>query len=179
MSFQKFGQKAILHYYRTLCRIQHFNRVINIFEYMHNASQVLLCLPNEKAGCEAVSDYFPSLGKIFPGATVFLLVEENLTAHEIPEIFQILHYNSSGLNFWGSPRDVLDKIKRNRFDVVIDTSRAFNFINTSAAFESQANLRICFNHPQREDLYNFIIRIDEKQSWKKSIKLLFQFLGLN
>ncbi|MBN1996448.1 hypothetical protein JW935_02775 [candidate division KSB1 bacterium] len=178
MSIQKIGQKAILQYYKILCRIQHFNRVLNIFEHIHNASQVLLCLPEEKAGYEAVSAYFDRLEKIFPSARISILVQENIGTDKIPEAFQVLPYNSSTFNIWGLPKTLIENVKRESYEVVIDTSRSFSFVNTVAAFESQANLRICFNHPQREDLYNFIIGLDPKQSWKKSMQLLFRFLGL-
>ncbi|HOX86313.1 MAG TPA: hypothetical protein PKW76_09265 [bacterium] len=167
-----------LHYWRQQ-RQQH-KQNIPICDQLIKATSVLICLPPEKIGVETVMNSVHGLRQIFPNAQIALLNSSKYSlADYIINDFSIIELDESHITKWGS----LDKssqalLFKHPFDIVIDLSKAFHYLNTLVACSSRAKLRIGFGHPKRNDYYNFVIRLRPNQNWKRSLATLYRYLSL-
>ncbi|NOY60947.1 MAG: glycosyltransferase family 9 protein [Calditrichaeota bacterium] len=173
------GQFFALQYFKLFNRYKYKSRIVSIFEHISSASHVCVCLPcNEKDFNESLIS-IEQFRQIFPKAHITLL---NCTDQSISKqkfhAFRLLTYDRQKLTFLGLPsKEIRHDIATSKFDVVIDLSLSFSFVNTALSWLSNAGLRICFNDPKRDNLYNFVVRLVPETKWDKSYQQLLQYLG--
>ncbi len=179
MTLHNIGQFFALLYFRLFNRYKYKSRIISIFEHINSASRVCVCLPCEEKDFQESLISIDQFRQIFPKANITLL---NCTDQRIDEkkfnAFRLITYDRQQLSFLGLPSSkIKHDIAISKFDVIIDLSLTFSFINTALSWFSNAYLRICFNNPKRDNLYNFVVRLDPETKWDKSYQQLLQYLG--
>jgi hypothetical protein len=179
MLLQKLGQSAALKLYKLQSQSPHRQETVDIIAQIKRTAKVLICLPTEKEGFDAALVRLDDFRRIFPSCQLTLLfAQQNSLPAEISNSLRAVCYDQNKLNAFGSiNKDLKNELEANRFDMIIDLEREFKFITTSIAWNSQALLRVCFSHPQRDDFYNFIVRLDPDQSWQNAFKLLLGYLN--
>jgi ADP-heptose:LPS heptosyltransferase len=114
----------------------------------------------------------------FPEAQITVLKNSalQLTGY-LPTTITLIEYDPKQSTIFGPPPRLLSTIQDGHFDIAIDASHSFQLIHTALVIASRAKLRICFDHPKREDLYNFIIRLEPNQKYINSYNILLRYLG--
>ncbi len=176
---KKIGQLSVLTIYKVLSRFGKKPASVSIFDQINKANKVLLCLPDNVNGLQTELLTLDKFNHIFPQANITLLYSSNLAIEEsLLKNYQCVNYNPAEVTSLGQPpKGIKENILRNHFDIAIDLSIAFNYINTALVWESRACLRIGFHHPKRDDLYNFLIRVNPEESRENSYQSLFRYLG--
>jgi len=174
------GQFFALQYFRLFNRYKYKSKIISIFEHINSASRVCVCLPCDDEDFHKSLISIEQFRQIFPKAQITLL---NCTDQRIDpkkfHAFRLLTYDRQQLTFFGFPSsEIRHDIAISKFDVFIDLSLSFSFVNTALSWLSNAGLRICFNNPKRDNLNNFVVRLDPETKWDKSYQQLLQYLGV-
>lgn len=153
---------------------------ISFNEQMPAARSILVCLPEEKIYFDAMIADMDRLQNIFPLAHIILVYHgNNIIPAAYDKRFTLVEWNEQCLNRFGLLRpDFIHKLFASPIDIVIDLSIELNFINLSIAQKSSAPIKICFTHPQREELYNFIFRPKPDQKPSLAIQSLLNYLSL-
>jgi len=177
--FKKIGQLSTLTIYKVLSRFGQRPAPVSIFDQIDKAHKVLLCLPDNVNELHTELLTLEKFNHIFPKASITLLSNSNLEFKKsLLKNYQLMNYNQEEMTSLGQPpKNIKENILKNHFDIAIDLSIAFNYINTSLVWASQACLRIGFNHPKRDDLYNFLIRVNPEETLENSYQSLFRYLG--
>ena len=173
------GQRFIITYYKFLARFGLRPAPVSIFEQISQANHVLLCLPNAVNGSLDQILRVNAFKEIFPKAKITLLYNsDTMTSKGWTKPYQSLQYQKDQLSTLGlPPKSLKADVLKSHFDIAIDLSLSFNFINTSIIWASKASLMIGFNHPLRDELYNFLIRIKSGETQENSYNSLFRYLG--
>jgi hypothetical protein len=152
--------------------------VINICDYLQSATKIVIFSPNEKESFEALINILIRFEKSFPHAEI-TMVKDSLQhlVDPFPPSIKTLEYHPKDISVWGPSRRLLSILHDGKFDVAIDASRSFQIVNTIMLLATKAKLRICFDHPKREDFHNFIIRLESNQSASNSYNILLKYLG--
>ncbi len=179
MLLQNLGQKAALRFYAFQMRSRNRRPTLDMCGYMKQAKKVLVCLPVEKDGFDVAVDCIDEFRQIFSASQITLFVaKENPLPADVTSHFRVLSYDANDFRPFGLlKRGLRNDLRANGFDVVVDLSRDFNFVATSAAWTCEAKLCVCFSHPQRDAFYNFVLRLEPNQNWDKAFKTLFHYLG--
>ncbi len=175
---KEFGQRSVISYYKFISRFGNRPAPVSIFEQIKDANNVLLCLPNDMQKLSGIVS-FDSFRQVFPNAKITLLYNaDTIQNNGFPKGFKRIFYQKAQLSTLGMPPKSLRlDILREKYDIAIDLSLEYNYINTSVIWESKACLRIGFNHPMRDDLYNFLIRVKTGETPENTYNSLFRYLG--
>ena len=176
---KKIGQLSALTIYKILSRFGQRPAPVSIFDQIDQANKVLLCLPDNVNALQTELLTLDKFSHIFPKAQITLLYNSKLAIEKtLLKNYQCINYNPAEVTSMGQPpKNIKENILKNHFDIAIDLSIAFNYINTSLVWASHASLRIGFNHPKRDDLYNFLIRVNPEETLENSYQSLFRYLG--
>ena len=171
-------QKLMVSYYRFMSNIKDRHNTVDIFDQLKKASRVLVCLPKEKEGVEAFCASINKMREIFPSAHIILLVDQiNRELCKFTRDFQIVEYNPNQAGPFGLPDSkTKQELFKNDIDIFIDLNKSFEFMQTALAIQSNARLKICFNQPLRNSLYNVIIRVEKEQSWASNLETVYKCL---
>jgi hypothetical protein len=180
MAISDFGQKIGLTRIHLISKFFRHDEKLNFFEYIDHAAKVLICLPVEEEGFINALSHTNQFSKLFPNARItFLYWDQLVPKDKIRKPFSVITYDFQVMNRLGLPsKEFRRRIYKDHYHVVIDLNLSFNYIQTALVWESKSKIRICFDHPQREELYNFIIRLEPENSWEGSIKSFFKVLGM-
>ena len=177
---RSWGIKASLKLHAIRQQFFQKEEIVPICEHLSGVQSVLICLPTEKEGVEAVMNSVQEFRQIFPKAHITLLNSaENSLQDYIFNDFSLVEYQETSLSRWG----LLEKsfralLFKQPVGIIIDLSKAFHILNTLVVCSSRAKLRIGFNHPERNSFYNFVIRLEPNQDWERSLAILYRYLSL-
>ncbi|HPG40041.1 MAG TPA: hypothetical protein PLP19_09750 [bacterium] len=176
---KKLGQYYALTFYKIFSRFGHRPAAVNIFDQIAKANNILLCLPENLNGSQMELLTLDKFKEIFPNAKISLVYNAASSIDtKLLTKYNVIQYNPLEMSTFGLlPKPVKEIIIKSSFDIAIDLSIAFCFINTSIIWESKACLRIGFNHPLRDELYNFLIRVNPEETRENSYQSLFRYLG--
>lgn len=178
MILKDLGQYATLANIRILNRIRQINGLINYSEQIRNAGNVLICLPGKQDEFKKVFPKIDVFFDIFPRARLSLLMGDQQGDEKKLAAFRVIRYQPDRFNLLGLPsNEITREVTDEHYDITIDTSVSFDFINTFFVWKSRSNLRVGFDHQKRNDFYNFIIRRERSNSPGKALKVLFRYLG--
>ncbi len=175
---KKFGQNLNLQCLRTLLKFKKNNDVLNMFECIRNAKKVLLLYPKEKELTDIIKKDFEKFRQHFKDAEItrVLFNYENTKKKSKNNVF---YYQESDITFLGNlNKKIKTDLLKNNYDIVIDLSLPFNYINTYIAIKINAPLKIGFNHEKRDDFYNFVIRLGQDHSMNNALQVLFRYLNI-
>jgi len=66
----------------------------------------------------------------------------------------------------------------NGFDIVIDFNFGFDLCSTLITSKSQAKVKICFCHPEREPFYNLQIKTPEGKPLDQKIDVMLKYISI-
>ena len=180
MILHSIGQFLALKFYEIGERFKHKPEMVSIFDQIRDASKVCIFAPNNNAELKKASIVLSNLNEIFPHAKGVIFILQDLTFENFDGVnYNIVKIDPQKQTLWGMPDKALKKqIKVEKFDVVLDLSISFSFENTSLAWHCNSPLRVSFNHPKREKLYNFIVRLKEQPDNSNAYKTIGSFLGI-
>ena len=172
------GQNISLASYKLLKKIRPRTNSIGIFSQIKKTSSILFCLPDDAAGIEAFCQQSNLVNRIFPNKTIIFLIEQrNKSSFKMVGDFQMVEYSPEQISMFGIPSSALQQqLFRTPVDMVVDLNLSFHFVSAYTAWRSKAALQVCFNHPRRNDLYNFVVRLAPHQDWHSAFKTLFKYL---
>jgi hypothetical protein len=181
MILHSIGQYFSLRFYELGERFKHKPEMVSIFDHIRDASSVCIFSPNNKAELNAASIILTNLSDIFPNAKGLLFVPQDLNVETYDNAkFEIVKIDRQKGNIWGLPdSNMKDQLIAKDFDVLLDLSISFSFENTSLGWHCNAPLRVSFNHPKREKLYNFIVRLKKDAEIQNAFTTLVSFLGID
>ena len=181
MILHSIGQFFILKYYEFGERFKHKPEMVSIFNHIKDAKKVCIFAPNNINELKGASIILTNLEEIFPHAHGLLFISQNQNIENYSNAkYKIINIDPQKENVWGLPdKNLKWQIKKQDFDVLVDLSISFSFENTSLGWHCNAPLRVGFNNPKREKLYNFIVRLKENTEPQNAFKALLSFLGIN
>jgi ADP-heptose:LPS heptosyltransferase len=152
--------------------------IINICDYLQSAMNIIIFAPEEQEAFDAFTHILTRFKSSFPQAEITVVKNSiQQTVEPFPQSIKTLDFHHKDISVWGPSRRLLNALQNGKFQVAIDASRSFQIFNTIMVLATKAKLRICFDHPKREDLYNFIIRLEPNQSASNSYNILLKYLG--
>lgn len=140
-----------------LSRSQSDFEVINFGEINHRMSTGLILLPANPEDLGIILKKLDDLWRCFPDAS-FTYVIRDTHSGNLPEAVRkhTIEITQDHLNAFGLPtKRFFRSLPKTRFDFLIDLNRDFNLCAAYISSKSDARMRICFGHPQRDPFYNF------------------------
>ncbi|HPN35323.1 MAG TPA: hypothetical protein PK843_12470 [bacterium] len=170
MSFQSIAQN--LGRKRFLRTAHHEPTVVKWPAQMARTQRVLVLLPeNEHEYRRAIQQKnLNSLQALFPHSRLHLIKQKSL-----PPVgtIQCKEWDQADLDYWGLPsKEMKKRLLSESFDIVLDLSLAFAFINLVLAHQAKAPIKIGFADPQREKIHNFIISFSTPPAWDQAFTAL-------
>jgi len=170
-------QDYTLKIYRILDRRFSRKSPIDIFDYLSKAKTVLVCLPIKAKDFSIAQEYFNKLGNAFPNAAfTFLIREEQVLINSTDNPHQVIQLPKQQSFFGFPPAELRKRIKKQKFDVVVDFSVNFDFATTLLCRASKSKLRICLSNPKRDPFFNFLVRTDPRLPLERHFEILIQYL---
>ena len=170
MSFQSIAQNLGRRWF--LRTAHHEPTVVTLPAQIVRTQRVLVLLPeNELEYRRAIQQKnLNSLQALFPHARLQLIKQKSLLpAATIP----CKEWNSTDLDYWGLPsREMRKRLLSESFDIVLDLSLSFAFINLALAHQAKAPIKVGFADPQREKTHNFIISFSTSPAWDQAFEVL-------
>ncbi len=157
-TLNKFLQRLRLYLYRSSKQFKDRDAPFNICDKIQQVKNVLICLPSDAALTPAAISAIKELQETFQKWNITVVAADNLVLTGLRRV-AIIRRTAKDVASFGLPKKIfLQNVLQTKYDLVIDLSLDFNFTNLSVAWKSNADLRIGFYLPEREDLYNFLLR---------------------
>jgi hypothetical protein len=153
---------------------KHKNQIsVNIPAQLLNVRHVLVLMPENEAEYRSTAKELPMLNTLFPKADFVFVKLKSLPPIYTPTGSVAIEWEAADMDYWGLPnRQIKKHIFSRPFDLALDLSLSIGFFNLAIAHHSLASLKICFSHPQREDVFNFIISFPIQPSMERAFNAL-------
>lgn len=145
----------------------HFRRsrdpIIQFTNALSNARRALVLIPESTWEAPYVHAILDSLTQQFPAPSLQVLVRKDLAKY-LPATDKVkaIVYTQEDINKWFLPRrQLLQKVKKSTFDVVLDLNRRFALPSAFLCRETQAPVRVGFAKPYADLFYNLQIQTSE------------------
>lgn len=170
MSFQSIAQNLGRRWF--LRTAHHEPTVVKLPAQLVRTQRVLVLLPeNELEYRRAVQQKnLNALQALFPHARLQLVKQKSLLpVGTVP----CKEWDPTELDYRGLPsRELKKRLLSESFDIVLDLSLSFAFINLALAHQAKAPIKIGFADPQREKTHNFIISFSTSPAWDQAFDVL-------
>ncbi len=172
---RKFAERLYLSYARAHAP----HETLDFSECFAQAVTALIIMPalshQQEAAALRLLDEFQ---EVFSETHFTVLAEQNdatrLTANEN---LQVITFNLEDVAFYGLPKKKLqDTVRTRHFDVVFDLHECFDLVATCLCLVSDAKLRVALQHPKRDSLYHFQVRVAEHHSLELKYDSLLKYL---
>ncbi len=172
---QQFAERLYLSYARA-----HAPReMLDISDCLAQAVTALIIMPTlppaqQPTALRLLADFQAA----FAETHLTVLIEKNAASRLVAqENLQILTFTPEDLTFYGLPRKALQETVRARhFDLVLDLTERFDLVATCLCLVSDAKLRVALQHPKRDSLYHFQVRVAEHHSLEMKYDSLLKYL---
>lgn len=171
---QKFAEKFYLTYARARCK----QEVLDFSDCLVQALTALIITPRLPREQQAALRLLTELPQIFPETHFSVLLEESFAAPiTVKENLQLITYSVDDIAYYGLPRKKLqDAVSGRHFDLVVDLHESFDLVATCLCLVSDAKLRVALQHPKRDFLYNFQVRVADHLSLDLKYDSLIKYL---
>jgi len=134
------------------------NAPFNICDKIQTVRHVLVCIANHPVEAMAGVAAVKELKSTCPEWRISVCADDTVNMSGLHGV-TIFRRSEADLNFYDMPKQpFLQNIFHHKFDLVIDLALEYDFTNLAILWKSEAELRIGFYHPRREDFYNFLLR---------------------
>lgn len=165
-------------YLKYHARIQKPEPLIDIFDQMRQAQQILVCLPESLTDLEIASQHLQEIERCFGDVHFTYVVLDKLGA-KISGNFKKISYKPEHINAFGLlSNQVMKKIKQLKPQVAIDLNRSYSLINAQICYQSGAALRISLEDKNRDPFFNFQIQAGEACQLNQCYGRLTKYLSM-
>lgn len=173
----KLSHPAALKFYKVKSRSSK-NPPLNMFNAVDSAHKILFVMPpdiethDSAQVLNGIQEYFHH------HVIVIVKCVHSALPQSLPGMMKVIEIDEEkDVNFIGLPSKALtNKIALENASVAVDLSRDFVFLNTALVFASKASIRAGFFHPEREGIYNFVLRALSTAPLQQSLESLFAYL---
>lgn len=172
---QQFAERLYLSY----ARAQAPQEMLDISDCLAQAVTALIIMPTlpptqQPAALRLLADFQAA----FTETHLTVLIEKNAAARlAARENLQVLTFALEDITFYGLPNKTLQETVRARhFDLVLDLTERFDLVATCLCLVSDAKLRVALQHPKRDSLYHFQVRVAEHHSLEMKYDSLLKYL---
>ncbi len=176
-SLMKYLQSIQLRLYKASKEYKKRDLPIDMAQILADASSMLICLPQQLNEIEMSSRFIEQIHTNFPKARITVLSENGLASGGAGKSFHSVTFTEDDLSRYQKPRKSFLNQHMTSFDVAIDLSITYSFPNVVFMWQSNARLRIGFYHPDRDALYNFLLRHKENAPPEHSYQALVNYLN--
>lgn len=168
----------------SYAKLNDHGEIIDVCEHLSRIATALVMMPERREHFSPAVDVLGRLREQFPQTTFYLLANEALVKEQAPHLADddrllLIYCNEEHLGFGGLPKDVLQEAIRTRhFDLLIDLNDDFNFTAAYLCRSSNAKLRICLQHPNRDPFYNFQVRAHADESLDHKYQTLMKYISV-
>jgi hypothetical protein len=166
--------------YLTYARYKDSSDVIDVGEYLSKIATALILPPEAPEHFKIAGKLLNDLRQRFTQTQFYLLTPKSLlNMMSLNEQVLIISYDEADVSFHGLPKDTLQEAIRSRhFDMVVDLNVEFNLIATFLCRVSEAKLRICLAHPDRDSFYNFQVRATDDSNIQDKYQSLLKYIAV-
>ncbi len=134
--------------------------IIQFTNAVSRARRVLILLPESTGEAPYVLEVLRFFNQRFLGNSVQVVVRKDLAKYIVQnQNNNIILFDESEINKWFLPRkQLLQKVKKATFDVVVDLNLRFALPSAILCKESQAPIRIGFAKPYADMFYNLQVQ---------------------
>lgn len=180
---KKFATTVAEYYLKLRAKLRPIDSVVDVFNTMEKAKQVLIFLPDKLEDFGTIRLYIPDLKIAFSNSQVTFVMRHNyftLLEKTDRKSIDILAIKPEHISYFGlaSPQ-LQEMVKKFHFNIVIDLNHDFNLISTHLSFVSHAPLRICLSDKRRDLFYNFQVQASENDRLELKYQKLIRYITLN
>jgi ADP-heptose:LPS heptosyltransferase len=174
------AQKFTASVYLAYARFKDQDDVIDVADHLSRITTALILPPEASDDFTTAIRVLDDLRQCFTQTQFYMLTPKALTDMiALDEQVQVISYEPEQISFHGLPRnDLQDAIRSRHFDMVIDLNSDFNLIATFLCRVSEAKLRICLQHPDRDPFYNFQVRATNGDSLENKYQSLLKYISV-
>jgi hypothetical protein len=178
--FKTLAKKITASAYLAFARYRDRADIIDVGEYLSKIATALILPPEHPEAFKAATQLLDDLRQRFTQTQFYLLTPKALVdTLSLNEQVRIISYDPTEIGFHGLPKDTLQQAIRSRhFDMVIDLNLEFNLIATFLCRVSEAKLRICLAHPERDPFYNFQLRVTDGNRVAEKYQSLLKYISV-
>jgi len=177
-SLATFVQSIHLFRIKTSKRYKNQNSPFDIPQRLAQVSKIAICPPDDPSEVETAYKIVPKLQSCFNNCQVTIIIDESCA---LPHIdlsgIKVLTFSAEDLSRYKMPKKQFQqKLSIISCDMVIDLSLPYNFTNAVIAWTVGAQMRVGFYHPNREDMYNFLLRHKAGRAPEEAYQSLINYL---
>jgi len=182
--FKSLARKVTKKLFVSYARISDRNEIIDVCDHLSRIATALVLLPERTEHYSPAVHLFGRLRESFPNTTFYLLTNEAMVKAHAPHLTEderllLIFCNEEHLGFGGLPKESLQEAIRSRhFDLLIDLNEEFNFTAAYLCRSSNAKLRMCLQHPNRDPFYNFQVRAEAHESLDHKYQTLMKYISV-
>lgn len=173
----KYVQSIQLFFFKSSGLFKKRNSPFDISQRLQQVSKIILCFPENPAEVEAATAAARRLKEIFLhwDITIFAAHDRTPSIEDTAD-FAVVTYSATNLSRFNKPKKELWQALNGSYDLAMDLSIPFHFLNTVVVWTLGEKLRIGFYHPEREHLYNFMLRRNVNTTLESSYQSLVNYL---
>jgi hypothetical protein len=173
MSLQSFTRSLGQRWF--LGRARNKQSLFSLHEQLGKTRRALIMLPDEPSEYKHSLQDLAEVESLLANAKLTLVRKKTLPAPAAAS----QTWDESDLSYWGLiNRACKSRLLAADYDLVIDLGLSFSTFNALLAHNSSAPLKVCFAHPQREAIYNVILKISEPPNLHKALTVLKKYIHL-
>jgi len=166
------------HFLRSGKTLPH-DEIIDYGEQLAKSQRILVLMPKDPEEFQSAIASYKALRNSLSLAKFTLVVHE-LHAQQLPAPLKInsILITAKDITPLGLVHKNFFKHFMKAFDLVIDMNFTFELCSTFIASRSDAKVRICFCHPEREPFYNLQFSTQEENTCEQRIAVMIKYITL-
>ncbi len=156
--------------------------VVDIFTTLVKAHQIFICLPEKLEDFGIARNYIRDIRNNFNNARITFLFNYNyfnLMDRNDRENSSLILLKPENINRFGLCNlQILEKIKKIKFEVAIDLNHEFNLMSAHLCYATNAPLRICLSNEKRDPFFNFQIQAGSNTLLDTQYRNLLKYISI-
>lgn len=172
-------QKLAERLYLSHARAHAPREILDFAACLEQAVTALIIMPAlPQAQQAAAMRWLDDFQEAFAETHLTVLLEQSAAARLTSgDNLQVLAFSLEDVAFYGLPKKKLqDAVRARHFDLVLDLNEHFDLVATCLCLVSDAKLRVALQHPKRDSLYHFQVRVAEHHSLELKYDSLLKYL---
>lgn len=173
--FELIGKKQL----SWVGKAQKKNVIIDYSNFFSNVKRALILLPEQLDNFGVAINKQKELIHSFHEAQVLYVIREKYLTLIPDELRKkMIPIRENNLTAFGVPnRSFFNNELKRHFDIVIDLNAEFDLVSTFISNKTDATLRICLCHPQRDPFYNLQVCIPNSQPLDQQIAIMIKYIS--
>jgi len=177
-SIQKIAQSAHLKYLRWMARSETSHVPVYVCEEMRKITRLLICMPEDQKNAATALNVFMYNREYFEDIQVTFVLNSMIhLPRALSNDYSVLVYSENDFNKLHLPsQNLKNHIAELGNNMAVDLSLNFSYLNAALTWYSRAKLRVGFHDENREEMYNFMLKRNQKESEEHAFQMLFNYL---